>query len=340
MNLVRRISLTFLAAASLYGCGAQTDSFNKAQSYFNAGQYASANVELLNAVKQNPDNKDVQILRAKLMIELGDGYAAESAALSARNLGGDPAVISTLLAEAALIQGNVRKSREQVDAAKGAFAMPADEYRLRGELALINKEQDEARSLFQKALEIDPKDAKTLINLGNIYLSAGEIIPAYKTALLAIEAAPQKIGGHILAGRAALQAQQYDRTILHLEDAKKLDANNSLAAFTRAAAFERLGRYDEMAENVALGRKTAPNSPYGQYLDGILEAQKGNYRSAVNLLEAANAQLPGDAVILAWLAESHFNLGNKWQAITAAEKANKLVPNDDYYRKLLDKVKA
>jgi tetratricopeptide (TPR) repeat protein len=338
MKTIRSATLIPAICLLLSACGAnEVDPFERAEILYAKGDFAAANIELMVAVNDRPNESDIHLLRARVFARLGDGVAAEGAVSQARSLGADANILATLAVEAALLQKDVVKAARLIAAAEGEFEKPADEARLTGEKMLLERDFGGATQQFEQALAIDAKDSRVHIGLGHVRMLTGNYIKAAESAQAAIALSPDLIGAHILAGRVAMFQGQHPKSIEHFDTALTIDSNNAVPIFGKAAAFGEMGKAAEMQQWVSRGLKIVPADPYGLYLQAKLFARKGDFKRAHVLMEQADEGLADDAVAMTFAGEVAIKMGYTAKAIGRFERAIALAPEINHLQFLLAK---
>jgi cellulose synthase operon protein C len=319
-------AIFLLSACGSDGANGDAGSYQKALKQFESGQFAAANVELMNAAKSMPGDASVYILRARVFLKLGDGVAAEGQVAQARDLNGDAKILATLATEAALLQKDTVKAARLIDAAGGAFESPGDQERLTGERMMLDREFGGAIRQFEAARAISPNDGRVAIGLGHVQLLTGDYAGAEQSATTAIELNPRWSGAHILAARTALFQQQYPAALSHFDKAAALDKNNVAAIFGKASVYGEMGNMAEMQNWTDRGRKLEPADPFGMFLLARLAANKNDYKRAYGLMEQTGDGLAEDAVASTFAGEMAIKMGYTAKAINHFERAIAVAP--------------
>src|SRR5271154_1539814 len=103
----RRITLAGLALSTGLACfplAAHADYMSNARDSLKKGDLKSAQIDLRNAVRNDPQNAEAHYLLGRVSMELGDPVAAEREAEAARQRGFDPHQAIPLLTQALLAQ--------------------------------------------------------------------------------------------------------------------------------------------------------------------------------------------------------------------------------------------
>src|SRR5487761_2785920 len=104
---MRYRSLGWIVMGAWFGIwpvAAHADYMSSARAALKKGDLKSAQIDLRNAVRNDPQNAEAHFWLGKVAIELGDPVAAEREAAAARDRGFDPHQAVPLLAQAMLAQ--------------------------------------------------------------------------------------------------------------------------------------------------------------------------------------------------------------------------------------------
>jgi tetratricopeptide (TPR) repeat protein/predicted Ser/Thr protein kinase len=118
------------------------------------------------------------------------------------------------------------------------------------------KDKDRARQDFEKALQLDPKDAFAHYGLGSVYDAHGEL----------------------------------DKAFTEFDTALKLNESYWLAADLRADVLRKQRKFDEAIEGFTRALKLQPTNAYALYHRGLTYAAKGDDDKAIEDYSAAIAQ--------------------------------------------------
>jgi cellulose synthase operon protein C len=321
----------FLSAATaltLCACSVQSGgaTLSAAQALYDRGDFVAANVALMNAVAARPSDPAIQLLRARVFLQIGNGVAAEGAAAQARALGAQAPVLATLAAEAALLQNDTAKAARLIAAADGVFEHPWDQERLNAQRMLLDREYHGALEQFAVAAVTGPNDPRNHIGLGNAQMLTGDYTGALRSAETAIALKPALVAPYMLAGRTALFQQHFAAALGYFDTALKREPKNAAAMFGKASVFGDTGQHVEMQKWVRRGRKIAPGDPFGLFLAARLAANSGDFERAHVLMEQAGDGLAGDAIAATFAGEMAIRMGYTATAIGHFERAIAAAP--------------
>ncbi|MET1111836.1 MAG: hypothetical protein ABWX67_09965, partial [Allosphingosinicella sp.] len=117
-------ALLLLGAAACSNAGPESagEAYRRGLEALAQGQPRTARIELLNAIKAEPDNKSFRLAQARTYLLLGDGGAAEAELKRANALGIPEAETGHLMAHALLLQGQAGRAAAEARKAGPAHA--------------------------------------------------------------------------------------------------------------------------------------------------------------------------------------------------------------------------
>lgn len=242
-----------------------------------------AALALLAACSQSaPDLPPLE--EAKAMLARGDGYGAE---LELRGLleSGTPAEeLAAYLGEAELRQGKPTEARSWLG--KGEFS---EETRGRGFHMLGRLEMEEgnlpaAGSAFDRALQVNDRDAELWADIGRLRYRGGEQVQAVEASKFAVELGPENPAALLLRAQLVRDAKGLDAAIPWFERGLRAAPDNPDLLAEYAATLGELGRARDMLAAVRQLALVAPRDPRIFFLQAVLAARAGNHQLARSLL--------------------------------------------------------
>ena len=194
-----------------------------------------------------------------------------------------------------LQRGNFERARQLLTRAQRLNPDVAQPHHALGVLAERERRPDLASRNYYEALRVDPGFAPSRSNLAHLLYDGGMYEEACRQFKRLVEVAPDATEAH--AGLAA--------TLLHLN------------------------RIAEATEVVANALAAAPDDPELGILAARLELRRGAYDAAIARLAPLASSRDDLAVhALAWLAAAELARGRPHEAVSAAEHAIALAPDD------------
>ncbi len=188
-------------------------------------------------------------------------------------------------------------------------ATPAAELAAKGESALRSGRPEEAQPLLQRAIQLDPAQAKALAALGLLHFSAGAYLQAEDLLIKAIQAAPDSFFPRFLLGATLLQQQKNEEAIVHLEAAHAVRPDHLDAAKLLSIEYSRQARYGD-AGRVLLPLVQAGLKDEEIYLLLIEAHHRSGYHSGTfEVAQTGVALLPQSGRLHSWLGHEFLGAG-------------------------------
>ena len=122
-------------------------------------------------------------------------------------------------------------------------------------VAIMNTNPDdagirEAEQALESELALNPRDAESQYQLGEIAWRRGDEQDALQRYSAAVELEPRFAEGLVALGKALTASGEFERAAKHLEDAVKIDPENEVAHYRLAQAYRQLGRVGEAVKEL------------------------------------------------------------------------------------------
>lgn len=332
---VSRLALaaTLAAGALLAGCKSETPQslLADAKQLQQKGDRKGAQIQLKNALAQEPDNGEARYHLAKLSLQLNDPVSAEKEARRALELKYKPQDSELLLAEALLRLGDFQKMLDESAKFQSSPALMA----LRGDALIGLRKLDEAKREFQGALDAQPDSADALTGMARLAAIGNDL----EGARVLADQALAKDGGHIAAlnfkGELLRAQQKPDEARAAFAEVLKLDPTNSSANLEKAYLDIVAGKYDAAQAAVDAARKSAPRGLATLYTQALLDYSRGNFKAARDHLQALAKNAPNHLPSMLLSASVDFQLGTFKQGEAKLRTYLDALPGNPYARKLL-----
>jgi tetratricopeptide (TPR) repeat protein len=184
---------------------------------------------------------------------------------------------------------------------------------------------DRALADANEAVRLDPDDARAFDNRGNVFNNSGQYDRAIEDYNEAIRLDPQFSLAFMDRGAAYYFKAEYERAIQDYDEAIRLDPKRDRAYANRGAAYKKLGRSEQAIADESEAIKLNPSVP--EYFDnrGLSYAGNGDYdRAIIDYNEAI--RLAPQANFLTNRGDSYQYKGDLDRAITDYDRALKLNP--------------
>ena len=320
------LSACYLLAAC--GTDLSTDELiSRAQQHIAKGDYASATIELKNAVAADTSNAQARLLLGKTYFESADLESAEKELTRARELGAPGAEVLPLLAQARAALGMHDELMELN--AEGLPAKAQAEVLAAQGLSLLGKrELEEAGKRLETALTLSPQSPYVRVAQARLLLANSQIDGARKQLDQALASDPAYAPAWSLLGDIEQQQQHPDRAEAAYSKALDADPANFGDRLKRALLRIQAQQGDLAAQDVAELRKAAPNHPGVFFAQGLLHLQKNELDAAKTAFEESVKGGDSFPFALFYLAAINAQQGNQTQAEVYAERFLAIIPDN------------
>ena len=273
--------------------------FAKAQAFRARGDVRSARIELMNAIKEDPQWIDARVLQAEVLLKLYDGIGAQSELERSFQLGLDPVNVRHLYGHALQLQGKLGKARDQLLANDIPPQNQAYAARIMGRVGQQLGDDGLASRAYDRALRLDPNYSDLWVDIARFRFWSGDQAGAIAAVDEAVKLEPKNI--RALQYRGELLRFQFGlgAALPWFERALQIDPND-VALLTEYAAT--LGDMGRMKDMLVVARKVIAldgKNPRAFFMQSVLAARAGDYALARSLMAKTEGKLDDvPAVIL------------------------------------------
>jgi len=319
------------------------------------------------ALNQNP--KDLRARTAMAEMHLQSRSFDLAITEAERVIESDPANIKALviLGDASAAKGEIKKGEgayQQV--IKLAPTEPIGYYKM-GLLRRGQRRDQEAQTLFEKALSLnlnhvdaltqtvlidlskgDPEKAlkrvttqieasprnPTFYNLlGKLYTARKDFKKAEESYQKAIELDPGYLASYVDLGNLYVQGKQFDQAIQKLDEAVKVNPNLPHIYMTRGSIYEAQQKYDQAKADYERALQIDPNfAPAANNLAWIYVEQGGNIDRALTLAQMAKEKYPDDPAVSDTLGWIYYKKNAFLKAVSLLEESAQKLPKNQVVR--------
>lgn len=305
-----------------------------ARSFF-AGNPRVARIDLLNAIKADPNWALPHALQGRIYLALGDGAAAEAELQRAISDGMKTSAVSHLLAHAYWLQGDPDRALDLATKEGGSSTAQAYAHRIAARAAIALGDYQRAATDLDAALALAPKSSLLWSDIGHFRMLTGNVGGAVEAARKASTLNPVNVEALLLMGQ--LMRGQYGllAAIPWFDKALEIDPGNMEAMGQSAATLGEAGQHQAM---LTLTRKMLaidPGNAQAYYLQAVLAARAGNEGLARSLVYRVRGRMASVPAMMLLESVLEMKGGNAEQAIGRLEKLLKAQPGNMTVRRLL-----
>ncbi len=325
-----------LVLLSLAACGGETKEQHvaRAKDFITAADYPAATLELHSALELDAASAEVHWLLGHVYLQSGNIAQAKFDLLQAQKLGWPDGDTRPAVAQALLAEGKVDEvlALESLDLNPPAAALLLSTQAL---AAISSDQLDRARVLVALALDKDPQLLQARLADARITLHEGDPNKAMMLVEAILESTPDSGVAWGIKGQSL--------SLLHRPEEARAAFDQSIA-HSRIAFADRIARalinlqlqdYEAAQFDATQLLALSPNDAAANYIQGVLQFQKKQYRkalTALTLAEPASEQFPLVLYYLGmgFLVENDLQLAEKFGELFVRN-----VPDDSRGRKLL-----
>ncbi len=339
------VTLTLLSACGLFL--SEQGQIERALEAQRRGDLRTAAIDLKGLLEKHPENGTARFHLGVITLAQGDAAAAVRELERAREAGYREPNLSEPLARAYLAVGQHDKAMQLVDARLAALENPPTDkpadparislLRLRGELFAALGRLGDAKSAFEKTLEIAPTDIPTLLGFAQLVAITDGPSAALAVSDKALAVAPQDAGVHRSRGTLFLAAGQLEPAIAAFQQATSAGGAKSellLGLGGLAQAQIAAGKVKDAMATTERMQKLAPESGLTRYMRAYTLVQDGQLEPARVLLEQ-NVVNEADLRSRVLLGAVNLSQGRLGQAEMYLASAVAAAPDNKLARQLL-----
>ena len=309
--------------------------FAQAREFLVRGDSRSARIELMNAIKSDPQWIEARITQAEVLLRLKDGIAAQAELEHAFELGLDRSRVRHLYGHAFQLQGKWDLARQQLLANDISSEHQAYAARIMGRLAIQTGDEELATRAFDHAVALDDRNPELWVDIARFRARSGDQAGAINAVDEAVKLDANNI--RALQYRGELLRFQFGlgAALPWFERALQIDSNDIDLLTEYGATLGDMGRMQEM---LIVARKIISldgKNPRAFFMQSVLAARAGRYDLARILMQKTEGRLdnvPGVILVQGIIehGEGNFNV-----AIDKFRRLVSLQPNNMEAKNLL-----
>ena len=316
----------------------KADNFANARALIEKGDLKAAQIELRNAVRDDPTNSEAHFRLGLVQIRLGDPVAAEKEFRLARDNGFDPRGVTPLLAQTYMAQGKFRELLRDFPAAGQPPEIAVSVLVTRGIAMMQMDNMDGAAAAFAEAERLGPQQVDPPLAAARVLVAKHDYTGAEAKVDRALAINGKSADALVLKAQLANLKGDRTKALAALDSAVEVAPNSSAARLERANILIATGQDAKAKEDVDAVLKAEPRSAGAVYLQAVLGARAKDF-------QAADASLTKIGAVLARFPRGYyfqaiikFNLGQAEQAVEAASKYMARNPGDPDGVKLMARI--
>jgi cellulose synthase operon protein C len=317
---------------------ARADALSDAQDAMQKGDLRTARIDLLDAVRTDPQDAMAHYWLGKVSLDLGDPATAEREARAARDRGLDAHQTVPLLAQSLAVQYKYQDLLSELQPDGNDAALDATILVARGYAQIAMHNTEAAQASFALAEKTAPNAVEPLLASARLLTSRGDLEGAQAKIDRAISLQP-KSPEALLAKAEVLHAKgDMSGSLAVLDQMLTEQPGTTTVLLDHAEVLIAVNQPEKAQADINKVLTAAPGNVQAIYLQAVLQVQAKDYRSADATLEkigAYIAQIPRGYFLQAVIKEQ---LGDTAQAEDATRRYIARVPDDLAAYKMLARI--
>jgi putative PEP-CTERM system TPR-repeat lipoprotein len=317
---------------------AHADYLSTAKASLKKGDLKSAQIDLRNAVRADPQNAEAHYWLGRVAYELGDPVASEREAVAARARGFDPHQTVPLLSQALLAQNKFQDVLDQLKPDGKDPVLDAAVLVARGYAQVGLKRPEDAQKSFAEAEAVSPNAVEPLLADARLSVARADLAGAQQKIDRAIAAQPKSVEALLAKAQLLRLKNDVPGAIAVLDELITDQPSVMQARLDRASLQLAAGKNDAARLDIEAVLKVTPGNVQAIYLLAVMEAQARNYKMADADLEKISGYIGRIQRAYYLQAVIKEQLGQYEQAEEAARKYLGRAPNDLAAYKVLARI--
>jgi putative PEP-CTERM system TPR-repeat lipoprotein len=299
------------------------------------GDLRAAQLQLLNAVKADPQNAEARFLLARVQFDLGDPVAAEREVRGARDRGYDPHKTLALLSQSMLAQSKFQAMLDEFKPTGKDNQLDSEMLVARGIAEAGLNHTDEAEKDFAASEKLEPTSVQPLLADARLAVARRDADRALKQADAALAVQPKSADAMLVKAQALRLKGDLVGSAAVLDQAVEAAPDSMQAKLDRASMLLATGKITSAQGDVQAVLAVAPGNVQALYLQAVLQANAKDWHAVDNTLNRINNYLGRIPRAYYLLGVTKRELGQLEQAHDAAARYVAKAPNDLAGYKLL-----
>jgi putative PEP-CTERM system TPR-repeat lipoprotein len=331
-------SLTLATVVAWPLVGHAADYLANARLALQKGDLKAAQIQLLNAVKSDPQNAEAHFLLGRVEFDLGDPVAAEKEARNARDRGYDAHKSLALLSQSMLAQAKFQAMLDEFKPAGKDPQLDSETLVARGIADAGLNHVDTAEKDFAEAEKLEPNSVQPLLADARLSVARRDVDRALTKANEALAIQPKSADAMLVKAQALRLKGDLVGSAAVLDQAVEAAPDSLQAKLDRASMLLATGKITSAQSDVQSVLAIAPGNVQALYLQAVLQANAKDWHATdatLNRIAGFLNRIPRAYYLLAVTKRS---LGQLEQARDAAARYVGRAPNDLSGYKLLAQI--
>jgi Tfp pilus assembly protein PilF len=236
------------------------------------GDLKAAQLQLLNAVKADPQNAEARFLLARVQFDLGDPVAAEREVRGARERGYDAHKTLALLSQSMLAQSKFQAMLDEFKPDGKDNQLDSEMLVARGIAEAGLNHTDEAEKDFAASEKLAPTSVQPLLADARLAVARRDVDRALKQADAALAVQPKSADAMLVKAQALRLKGDLVGSAAVLDQAVEAAPDSLQAKLDRASMLLATGKITSAQGDVQAVLAIAPGNVQALYLQAVLQA--------------------------------------------------------------------
>ncbi|MBU2869502.1 XrtA/PEP-CTERM system TPR-repeat protein PrsT [Colwellia sp. E2M01] len=262
----------FFISASVFANDNINASYEKALIAFQNEAYPSAIIHLKNIIQEDPTHMPSRVLMAQVLINQGNGAAAEVELDRAREGKVDNDRLITLYGKAYILQKKYDEAIQIATLGQRNSQIESELLLIRGQAYIGKKQYQLADKAFINLLAIQPNNQFALLGRAQIALQQAQVDIALNYIDKSLDNAKPFINGWIVKSKILHRLGDRKGALTAIDQALLINEKHLSARLTKAMLLLELKQYEQAQPHVDYILEEIPNEPRAGYLKAIINA--------------------------------------------------------------------
>ncbi len=245
-----------------------------AQAYWSCGNYEKAKAYFLSEIRMNPGDLDVIFDFGLFQLETGDLEAAKEKFNRILEFNSLYAPALFYRGEIAFQDGDYDKAVEYFNKAiESDDSLQGPRYRL-AQYALMNEQKEQARSYLVTEMKLALEDGDTLVSMGSMFLTLGDIGCATHCLLRAIDNNTTGADAYYYLGLASAMRKEYEEALELFSHALDINSEHVPALKDSAMIYLLMNSFYDAEQRIKKARSISPDDSQIKSLDKKIKTVK------------------------------------------------------------------
>ncbi|WP_426196712.1 XrtA/PEP-CTERM system TPR-repeat protein PrsT [Massilia sp. DWR3-1-1] len=305
----------------------------KALAYQKKGDLNAAVIVLKTSLESAPKDGEFRLLLARVYLDQGDPVSAEKEIRLAMAANVAIGQTSPVLGRALNLQGQFQKALDETQRDVGS--KDPELLCLRGDAYLALSRPEDARQLYQFALETKPNYVNALIGLGRLAFLNRDLVAANRYSIDAIASQANSTDAQMFRGDLLRAENKTAEALAAYDKALAINPFHRTANVEKAYLDIGVGDYPAATRELVAARKIAPGSLLVAYSQALLDFSMGKNVEAQDQIRTVLRVAPEHMPSLLLAGAAALNLGSLHQAEHHLRHYLEKHPDNVYARKML-----